>query len=188
MDDTRIYSQSNPDEIKMAGINIDIVKVLGDTLAEQFLSHVSEEELNLIVENAKSEIWTKDFKNETVLKKETSSGYGCYRSESDTKIVAFAKSHFNDKLKEHIVERIKEYIESEEYKAKAEEIVKEIIDYALEGYKYDMINTIRRRLAIDPLSNSYQEFISDHRYDPNEIKSRIDNMETMLQDIVNHYH
>lgn len=145
------YAGQEKGTVNISGIDINIIKVLGDQIAEQFLTKVTDEEMNVIFNYMKKEIWDKNYNDETILKFTSNDSWSSRRTEPP-KIANYAKNALNDKMKENIQQYIDEYVNSDEYKQKSEAIFKEIIDYALEGYKKDMINMLRQRLALDPFS------------------------------------
>ena len=79
-----------------------------------------------------------------------------YNSKSEAPAIAqYARKQLEEKLKEDIAKKIEEIVETDEYKKRAEEIAQEIVEYATEGYKKDMIARVKARLVEDPLSSDF---------------------------------
>ena len=85
--------------------------------------------------------------------------YGIGTRTEETPVYARAKATIKDRYTDMIEKAVVKYIESDEYKAKAEQIAKDIVDYATEGYKKDIVDGIRRRLVL-PTLNPEQDRIN----------------------------
>ena len=67
---------------------------------------------------------------------------------------------FNEKFKIDIIDKINEIIETPEYKERVDQIAKDILDYASEGWKNDAIERIRHAMIDDKLGSEYYHGVS----------------------------
>lgn len=147
-------------KINLEGLNIDLSVILGEQLASEYFKHISEEQLQVLFDYMTSEIWTKErdwskeeMSEKYVLNYQKRDSY--YNSKSEAPAIAqYARKQLEEKLKEDIAKKIEEIVETDEYKKRADEIAQEIVEYATEGYKKDMMARVKARLVEDPLSSN----------------------------------
>lgn len=168
-------------KVNLAGFNIDLSKILGEKISEEFLSIITTDHLQVIYDYMIDDIWNTDFKNKPSLKYK----YGSYGSKKAPDIAIYAKSELENAIKKSIEEKILEYANSEEYKLKAEKIAKDIMDYAVNGYKEDMINILRKRLLT---FNVIPDFEYASTYNTEILNERISNLENIIRDITQTSH
>lgn len=151
--------------LDMLGMQIKISDIIGDKIVDQFMATMSPEQMdaitralfNYIFEVGTKDVWddakqgyskitTIEFKTQEYRRDTWGSSH-----KEDTPIYKHAKATVIDKYSAIIEEKVKEYLDSPEYKTKAEKIAKEIVDYALEGYKEDIIRGVRERLVLPTL-------------------------------------
>lgn len=148
-------------KINLEGLNIDLSVILGEQLASEYFKHISDEQLQVLFDYMTSEIWKKErdwskeeMSEKYVLNYQKRDSY--YNSKSEAPAIAqYARKQLEEKLKEDIAKKIEEIVETDEYKKRAEEIAQEIVEYATEGYKKDMMARIKARLVEDPLSSDF---------------------------------
>lgn len=164
----------------LLGMQIKISDIIGDKLVDQFMATITPDQMDAITKvlfdtvfnNVVKEEWSEEnngyrkinsveFKTKTYNK-----NYYGYNNEKETPIYERAKATLKSKYSTMVEEKVKEYLESEEYHQKAEAIAKEIVDYAIEGYKEDIIKGIRERLVlpvVNPVSfgDSMRAIIND---------------------------
>ena len=75
----------------------------------------------------------------------------------ESPIYSRAKSTLMAKYSDMISEKVVEYLDSDEYKNKASEIAKDIVNYAIEGYKEDIIKGVRERLVLPVIYPNYDK-------------------------------
>ena len=156
--------------LNLLGMQVKISDIIGDKIVDQFMATITPEQMENITKVLFNEVFKQYDKNEydydtkeykkvacTEFKTETvtSNNWG-RETREPTPIYNRAKSTLLSKYSDMISKKVEEYLNSDEYKAKAEEIAKDIVDYAIEGYKEDIIEGIRRRLVLpvtDPTLN-----------------------------------
>ena len=151
--------------LDMLGMQIKISDIIGDKIVDQFMATMTPEQVNAITralfnyifEEGTKNVWDdaeQGYKNIPTIEFRTheyrKDTWGSSHQE-DTPIYRHAKATVIDKYSEIIEEKVKEYLDSPEFKTKAEKIAKEIVDYALEGYKEDIIRGVRERLVLPTL-------------------------------------
>lgn len=151
--------------LNMLGMQIKISDIIGDKIVDQFMATMTAEQIDAITkvlfdevfESVMKKEWHENTGNYTEIQsikfkteKEKSNSYS-WGSHEYTPIYNRAKSTIMTKYAEIIENKVIEYLESDEYKAKADQIAKDIINYAIEGYKEDIIQGIRNRLVLPAL-------------------------------------
>ena len=66
--------------------------------------------------------------------------------EVSTPIYKYAQNLYAQKFNERILAKVDEIIASDKFAERADQIAADIVDYATEGYKQDMITRIRERM------------------------------------------
>ena len=158
--------------MNLLGMNIKISDIIGEKIVDQFMATITPEQMesitkvliNEVFEKVLTEEWddgSSTYKKVESYKFKTTeyTGSGWNAKQESTYLYKECKNIIKEKYSKLIDEKIEEYINSEEYKAKAEEIAKAIIDYATEGYKQDIINSVRERLVL-PVVQPYSPEIS----------------------------
>lgn len=152
-------------EMNLAGMQIKISDIIGDKLVDQFIASISPEQMEEVThaffkevfeEVTREEFDASSNKYKTIksygFKKKGESGSWGHRS--DTPVYERAKATIRGTYTVMIEQKIIDYMQSQEFKDKAEVIAKEISDYALEGYKEDVIKGVRSRM-VEPVLYPY---------------------------------
>ena len=148
-------------KMNLAGMQIKISDIIGDKLVDQFIASISPEQMEEVTHAFFQEVFEEVTRNEfdtSSNKYKTIKSYGFKKKDEadrwghkyDTPIYERAKSTIRGTYTQMIEQKIMDYMQTKEFESKAEIIAKEITDYALEGYKQDMINGVRKRL-VDPV-------------------------------------
>ena len=151
----------NDGKVNVAGVDINIKQVLGDMIAQQVTSSFTEEQMQQIIDYIQNEIFvvkevydanSDERKKKYVLKMKKD-----YWNESaKCEFLDNAKKAFATKVASDINDRISEIIASEDYKDTVDKYAQEIVQYATEGWKNDMIARIRMRMTSDVMDqNTY---------------------------------
>lgn len=152
-------------EMNFAGMQIKISDIIGDKLVDQFIASISPEQMEEVTHAFFKEVFEEVTRNEfdtSSNKYKTIKSYGFKKKsksgrwghESDTPVYERAKATIRGTYTEMIEQKIMDYMQSQEFKDKAEVIAKEISDYALEGYKKDVIDGVRSRM-VEPVLYPY---------------------------------
>lgn len=148
--------------MNLMGMQMKISDIIGDKLVDQFIATISPEQMESISKVLFDEVFETVSREEyddsekkykriqsVQFKKEAKrDSYSSWSRTEYTTVYERAKSTVSSLYGEMIEEKVKEYIASDEYKEKAEKIAKTIVDYALEGYKDDVIKSVRERLVL----------------------------------------
>lgn len=180
----------NQGNLNMLGMQLKISDIIGDKIVDQFMATISPEQMESITRVLFNEVFRKydkneydadsqeykkiectEFKSKTEQPKSWGSGYETVESP----IYSRAKSTLMTKYSDMISEKVVEYLDSDEYKNKASEIAKDIVNYAIEGYKEDIIKGVRERLVLPVIYPNY---------DKNNIDTTI--REAVSKEISNH--
>lgn len=148
-------------EMNLAGMQIKISDIIGDKLVDQFIASISPDQMEEVTHAFFREVFEEVERNEfdtSENKYKTIKSFGFKKKgdrdrwgdKVDTPVYERAKSTIGSTYANMIEQKIMDYMQSKEFENKAEIIAKEITDYALEGYKQDMINGVRKRL-VDPV-------------------------------------
>lgn len=177
----------NDGNINLMGMQIKISDIIGDKLVDQFMATISPEQMDSITKAFFNEV----FEEVTATEYDTSDGKykdiksvkfkkdiytGHWNSRNDTPVYARAKATIKQRYTDMIENKILEYMTSEEYQKKAEGIAKEIADYALEGYKEDVIKSVRERL-VEPVVQPNYPYVNIREVVRQEIKAICNNSE-----------
>lgn len=149
----------NDGKMEVMAININISEILGDKIIDQYLAQLTDDEMKVIMEYISADFLVKkeesqyNFDNkeyEKVLKIEIKErkkdGYGHYHDSKYT-IGELIRSKFNERIKEELTKKIEEIIATADYQEKINQIADELVDYAINGYKEDLKNTLRDNLV-----------------------------------------
>lgn len=162
----------NQGNLNMLGMQLKISDIIGDKIVDQFMATISPEQMESITRVLFNEVFRKydkneydadsqeykkiectEFKSKTEQPKSWGSGYETIESP----IYSRAKSTLMTKYSDMISEKVVEYLDSDEYKNKASEIAKDIVNYAIEGYKEDIIKGVRERLVLPVIYPNYNK-------------------------------
>lgn len=170
MDEVSILNEKG--EVNLAGMQIKISDIIGDKIVDQFIASMSPEQMDAINQQLFKEVFedmervefdsnTESYKKIKSVRFKTSTleknnSYWGNRT-VDTTIYARAKSVITQKYSEMIEQSVDKYLDSEEFKKKASEIAKQIVDYALEGYKKDVEKSVYERLVAPVVAPTYND-------------------------------
>lgn len=132
-------------KMDVMGINVDISKVLGQTIVDQYIAQLSEEDMNVLMNFITSDLFGKSWGGATIVKVREKDNWGNYRDKELT-IGELIKAEFNNQIKDELRKKVQEIIASTDYQKKIEEIANELVDYSINGYRDDMKARIRERL------------------------------------------
>lgn len=143
----------NNGKTNVAGVDIDIKQVLGDMIAQQITSSFTEEQMQQMINYVQNELFEVrevynaegDKTKKYVLKMQRDAWTNTIKCQ----FLDNAKKSFTSKVAEDIDNRISEIISSEDYKDTVDEYAHEIVQYASEGWKEDMMQRIRLRMTSD---------------------------------------
>lgn len=144
------------------GLEVQFSKMLGDVVVEQYLKELKEEDIKLITDYMTQDLFDyrekRDYDGKTYVQKivkedwETR-GEHAWHSETHKSVGTQIKEMFNARFKEKLQKKIEEIIKSDEYQKKVDDIAHEIIDYSINGYKEDLMNSIREKLIGNVMNN-----------------------------------
>lgn len=157
-DDNNVTAESIIKE--KTGIELNFTQTLADSIVSQYMTTIGEDVLKNTFEamNRKYLDTKYDYsKSEDIqtLKLDEKDRWGNYPDNSITRQI--------DKLiaKEYgdaILENVREYMKTDEFKVRLKNMTDEVVNYALEGYKEDMITRLRERLV----GNAYASVIYEN--------------------------
>ena len=140
------------------GIELNFTQALADTIVSQYMTSIGEDVLkntfDLMNEKYLQDKLA-DPKNFKFKLKEYTGGWNS--KYEDTKLGSVIDHIIADKYGNTITEYIDEYMKTDEFKEKLKKMADEVIDYALNGYKEDMIKRLRERLVGNAYSTSIWE-------------------------------
>ena len=144
---------------KVLGIDIQFSKILNDSIVENFLSQITEEDMKLLFEYITQDLF--DYKRKSydsdemqkIVKQDWTSGNG-WNSTTYKSLGTEVKERFNQRFKEELEKKIAEIIATDEYSKKIDEMAHEIIDYSVKGYKEDLKQSIREKMIGNVMGNS----------------------------------
>ena len=155
--DTSLATESGVKNGKLdvTGITIDISQLLGQKIVDQYITQLSPEDLQKVMDYISSDLFepTSMYNYELhkhidsiKVKQRAKDRWGGW-SDEEIPIGWLIKNHFNERIKEELKKKVEEIIASADYQAKIEEIANELVDYSVNGYKEDMKARIRERLV-----------------------------------------
>ena len=140
------------------GIELNFTQALADTIVTQYITNLGEDVLKNTFEAMNEEYINDRFndpkKFQFNLKKYTD---GWNSRVEYTKLGDTINRLIADTYGNAIVDFVKEYMETDDFKARLKQMADEVVDYALEGYKKDMINRLRERLVGNAFATSLWE-------------------------------
>ena len=129
---------------RVMGIDIDISEVIGNKIVDQYLAKLTDEDIEKIMDYISDDLFTTRLDGSTEVKTTQKDSWGNCRG--NRTIGDITKELFNERIKEELIKKIEEKIQTEDYQKKINDIADEIIDYSVNGYKEDMKQRIRERL------------------------------------------
>jgi len=157
----------NNGNMNLMGMQVKISDIIGDKLVDQFMATISPEQMEEITKELFKEVFEEVVKEEfdttdnkykkikSVKFKKDQYTRGWNSRTEDTAVYARAKATIKTKYTNMIEDKILEYMNTDEYQEKALHVAKEISDYALEGYKEDVIKSVRDRLVEPVVQPNY---------------------------------
>lgn len=150
MDDLKI----NIGNENNGGIELNLIPQLSEKLVNAWLESITEDDLAAIVLQINNEACTtvdKYINGDTCIKvkniKERKPRDRWSSYDEETPLWHDVKCRFHDKFIDQLNEKIDEILSSDDFKNKVDTLANEVIDYALEGYKKDMVDRIRQRMV-----------------------------------------
>lgn len=147
--------QINNGKTDIMGINIDISQTLGQKIVDQYIAQLSEEQMKLIMDYISRDLFsetseyncdTRERVKKIIITERKKDNWGHYTTQ-EIPIGELIKTHFNNRIKEELKNKVEEIIATDDYKQKVENIANELVEYSINGYKEDMKNRIRERLV-----------------------------------------
>lgn len=147
-------SNINDGKANVTGVDIDIKQVLGDMIVQQIVSSFTEDQMHQIIDYVQNELFevrevydedTWNIKKKYDLKMK----HEYWADSHNCPFLDKAKKTFALKVADDIDNRISEIIASKDYKDTVDEYAHEIVQYASEGWKDDMMKRIRLRMTSD---------------------------------------
>lgn len=141
------------------GLDISIADIVGGKIVDKWFSQLTDDDMKLIFKAVEDEIFDHRYDDEKFFKKEhqvNSNSVWHSSKYEDTPIWKITKQKFSEKYIDVVLSKVDEILNSEAYQKRATEIAEEIVKYATEGYKKDMMDRVRERLVnntIDPYPN-----------------------------------
>lgn len=155
-------NEVNTSEVKLEngtlnalGIDIKISDILGEKIVNQWMAQISEEDMQLIFDTLEKEVFSHNYNDEKYfVTKMTSKDHWGNIQEVSTPIYKYAQNLYAQKFNERILAKVDEIIDSDEFEKRADQIAADIVDYATEGYKQDMITRIRERMIDNVITST----------------------------------
>lgn len=135
-------------KLNVMGVDVNISQTLGQMICSQYLSSISESDMEKILNFMDEDVFDTD-KYTGVKKVRTRSGSYCY----DNELMDNIKTEFAKEFKEQVKNTLVSRMESPEFKKKMESFADDIISYAIDGFKEDIASRIRTAL-VDNLFSS----------------------------------
>ena len=139
--------------VNMMGINIDISKTIGNTIAEQYLAQLSPELMEVLMNFITSDLfatqsrydYTEGITKEIQIVKESKkNSWGNIEKYSIGDLI---KEKFNKRIEEELKKKVEEIIASADYQERIDKIANELVEYSINGYANDMKERILERLV-----------------------------------------
>ena len=165
MDSNEKVVHTGYDSAKVLGIDVQFSKILGDTIVENFIKSLSEDDMKLITDYMSKDLFEEFYKydlktgeKEKVLSKRVKESWeekksGLYSTYEVVSVGDQIKSMFNQRIKEELQTKIEEIVKTADYQEKVDKMAQEIVDYSIEGYKEDLKNSIREKMIGNVISN-----------------------------------
>lgn len=167
MDSNEKVVHTGYDSAKVLGIDVQFSKILGDTIVENFIKSLSEDDMKLITDYISKDLFEEFHKYnldnsgyEEALSKRVKESWkenkpGSYYSTYEVVSVGDQiKSMFNQRIKEELQTKIEEIVKTADYQEKVDKMAQEIVDYSIEGYKEDLKNSIREKMINNVMNNA----------------------------------
>lgn len=147
--DNKIEPTIKNGKLNTFGLNISIADIVGGKIVDKWFNQLTEEDLNLIFKAVEEELFDHDYKDTKFFKKQNkvNSSWSSYNNYEDTPTWKITKQRFAEKYNDVVLAKVDEILASEEYQKRATEIANDIVNYATESYKQDMMNRVRERLV-----------------------------------------
>lgn len=134
-----------------------VKQMIDKAIAEKTVENLSEEQMDAIMDYVQQEIFRVEYvedpnTGETTKKYALNKSFDNIDYATRCKFLEPAKKQFGRKINMDITNRINEIIDSSDYHAMVDQYAKEIVQYATEGWKDDMMKAIRTRLCGDMLT------------------------------------
>lgn len=168
-------------EFNIGGIGVNIGKILGEKLVEEYMAKMHPSQIQSIFDYMTKETWkkqscynVKEGENpevKYVLNMKAESSFYNSREIAPT-VAEWANVLLMNALKEKIIAKVEEIVASPEYLERANKIAEELVDYATDGYKDDMKARLKARLVEMPLSSTAKEDM----YDNSPLREMVENI------------
>ena len=135
-------------KLNVMGVDVNISQTLGEMICNQYLSSISEEDMEKIINAVDRELFDKDAR--TGVKKLRGNNSNFYY---ETQLMDKVKSEFGKAFKEELTSLLIERMQKPEFKSRMESFADEIIEYAVTGFKEDIAAHIRNRLVSNLFNN-----------------------------------
>lgn len=141
----------------IGGINLSLQEILGNMIVEKYIAQITPDVMEKVFEQINEHIFdvAQDLEtgdNKVIgIKKQVKKSSGYYTDYEDTPLWKVTKNKFTKEFSDQIEKKIEEIMGTDEFRSKVDKVAQEILDYAVDGYKSDLITTIRARLIGDKL-------------------------------------
>jgi hypothetical protein len=136
------------------GVQVSLTESLANIVTERFIGTLDDS----ILENTFKEMnheYIDDFNARNVkIKRKNGNSYGL---NNETYLGQAIRQTLADKYTDLIIEEANKYMETEEFKNSLAQMVADVIAYAVEGYKKDMIIRLKERLVGNAFSFGIEE-------------------------------
>ena len=152
MNDTVMVGvKENEGTMNFQGMEIKLSDIIGDRLVTQYMAQLKDEDLQIVFNKINSMIFKtykegdKEYKElKEQYKADTGWGHSEYK---ETPLWKYIQQQYEKTFIEKIKEEINRRFQEEDFIKKVNEAADQIVEYAVEGYKQDMIARIRERLV-----------------------------------------
>ena len=157
------------DKCNVLGIEFSINDILSKTIIDKYLSTLTQEDLDILYKGLNSALF--DYKSiyddeqghmvskKTLKTKVTIKDQYGYSKEEMTPLYKYLSSKVQEELCKDVTEKVTAITQTDEYKNKVDQMANEIIEYATEGWKNEVKESIRARFigdVLNPQVFSYQ--------------------------------
>lgn len=140
-----------------AGIKVNLTESLANMVVERFIGTLDDSILENTFEEMRNDyINNFDPDRIKIRTKERKSSYGSWKDE-ETYLGRMIRETLGARYTALVIEEANKYMETPEFKAALSQMVADVIAYALEGYKKDMIDRLKERLV----GNAYTTFLAE---------------------------
>ena len=139
--------------INMMGLNLDISKTIGDTIAEQYIGQLPPENMKVLMDFITQDLFKTQsrydnikgcYRDILVVKESTKNNWGNVEKYSIGDLI---KEKFNKRIEEELTKKVEEIVSSTDYQERIDKIANELVEYSITGYAADMKARIRQRLV-----------------------------------------